>query len=221
MPRKKKLKWPDMKCKHRHTIRTHPQCFHGDKLIDESFWYENLKVGSLDIESTGFKANFDFMLSWALKEHGPKGKLYYDIMKPKEFQYKDVDKRITRSLLKAIADFDVLVTYYGTGFDIPFIRTRSLKHGLRFPSMGEKKHIDVYYTVRSKLKLHRSSLDAATTFLGIEGKTHLEPDQWFFAKLGNKKALKYVLTHNKEDVFILERLFNIMKYYTKYTKRSL
>ena len=102
--------------------------------------------------------------------------------------------------------YDVIMTYYGTRFDIPFIRTRALYHGTYFPMYKQKSHKDLYYVVRSKLKLHRSSLQAATEFFGIDGKTRIKPEYWQKARWGDKKSLKYVYDHNVADVEILELL---------------
>jgi uncharacterized protein YprB with RNaseH-like and TPR domain len=70
----------------------------------------------------------------------------------------------------------------------------------------QKSHKDLYYVVRSKLKLHRSSLMAATEFFGIDGKTRIKPEYWQKARWGDKKSLKYVYDHNVADVEILELL---------------
>ena len=62
--------------------------------------------------------------------------------------------------------YDVIFTYYGTRFDIPFIEHVHCIINI-FPLYKQKSHKDLYYVVKSKLKLHRSSLQAATEFFGI------------------------------------------------------
>jgi uncharacterized protein YprB with RNaseH-like and TPR domain len=162
-------------------------------------------IGYLDIESTGFSANIDVMLSWCIKGRGDK-KVAGACITREELMSETSDARIVELLVEEMNKYDVIMTYYGTRFDIPFIRTRALYHGTHFPLYKTKSHKDLYYVVRSKLKLHRSSLMAATEFFGIDGKTRIKPEYWQKARWGDKKSLKYVYEHNIADVEILEDL---------------
>jgi len=78
----------------------------------------------------------------------------------------------------------------------------------------------LYYTVKSKLKISKKSLDNACDYLGISGKTQVDRAMWRKAKYGNKKALDYVLDHNMGDVVILEELHNRIDFTRKWTRRS-
>lgn len=208
----------DERCIHRHTRESHPSCFRKGALARQ-FWYKNLKMGFLDIETTDFKANKAFILSWAIKER--EGPVVFDVVNRKEIFDFDFDKRVTKNLVDEINKYDILVTYYGTGFDVPFMRTRSLLWEYDFPVYGQVYHFDLYYRVRNLLQLHRNSLDAATRFFEIEGKNHLDIDTWHKAAYGHKASLAYVLDHNVNDVIILEGLFDKLEVYSKWAKRSL
>ena len=170
-------------------------------------------IGYLDIETTGLKANVDIMLSWAIKTRD-KDEVVSDVIKKSEVFNGKYDYRIMESLIKALKKYDLIMTYYGTGFDVPFMRTRALDHDLPFPKFRNLSHKDIYYLVRSKLQLTRSSLKTATQFLGIDGKTNLDPRIWRDARYGNKEALAYVLEHNVADVEILENLHKKIEKYT-------
>ena len=209
------------KCKHSHTIITHPNCF-------PKYWYEDEghRIGYLDIEASGLSANQAWMLSWAIKDRDdtiPN----YDFVRQDEFFEKpgkinlNYDKRVVKTLLDEMKNYTVLVTYYGTGFDIPFIRTRAMKYGLRFPYYGEISHIDLYYQVRSKMSLNRNSLAQATEFLEISGKTHLNFSYWGLAAMSDKKSMEKLVEHNTADVEILEDLHYRLEPYCKSTKKSL
>ena len=51
-------------------------------------------------------------------------------------------------------------------------------------------------------------MDDACRFFGIPSKaTPLNPDIWQDALCGEKKAIDYILQHNKEDVISLEKLW--------------
>ena len=183
-------------------------------------WYRDAQIGHLDIETSNLVANAGFMLSWAIKVTG--NKTLSDCIRGAEIRdAKSFDKRLCKSLLAALGELDVVTTYWGTGFDIPFIRTRCLGWGLPFPRYGQMAHLDLFYASRSLLKLHRRSLEAACAFFGIEGKTHLDMEVWFRARVGHGPSLRYVLEHNRADAEILEQLWFKLEPYRKWTRKSL
>jgi uncharacterized protein YprB with RNaseH-like and TPR domain len=208
------------RCIHRHSKESHPNCFRRG-LTAKLRWYEEegLTLATLDIETSHLKANLGFMLSWCLKYRG--GKVVSNIVTKKEIFDGTLDKRIVKSLLDELKNVDVVISYYGTGFDIKFFRSRALYWKYLFPAYGSIFHFDVYYRARALLATHRKSLDAVTTFFGIEGKTPIKLATWQKAMYGDKKALKEVLVHNVEDVKITEELFDLLEDYSKWTRRSL
>lgn len=209
------IKFMTGRCRHSHYYREHPNCF-----IEEQDYPQ--KVGFLDIETSGFQGNYHIMLSYAIKEAGKKGKTYARTITKDELRSPTFDKNLVKDCLTDMLKFDKVVTYYGTGFDIPFLRTRALKFNLDFPLYGFVEHADCYYMAKSKLKLHRNSLDAVTRHLGIEGKNHVVGDEWLKAYMhGDKKALKYILEHNIIDVEILEKVFDKLKLYMRESKKSI
>jgi uncharacterized protein YprB with RNaseH-like and TPR domain len=235
-------------CNHRHNIENHPRCFvsgnvnleQAEALYKENGepWYklDGLRIGYLDIESDGLKADFSTMLTWCIKEKD--GDVTYDMIKKEElFAGVDPDKRLVKSCIQEMQKYKIIVTYYGTGFDIPFIRSKALHYDLCFPSytfveqelkngntrvltLPELYHFDIYYTVKSKLNLSRKSLDSACDYLHIEGKTPLSKEAWRLAKYGNAEALAQVLEHNTMDVAILEKLHNKLEPFQKWGKKS-
>lgn len=180
--------------------------------------YETVKIGHLDIETSNLEGNAGFMLSWAIKVTGedkPRG----DCIKGSEIRdAKSFDKRICTSLVENLRELDVITTYWGTGFDVPFMRTRCMGWDLPFPGYGTLVHWDLFYKVRSKLKLHRNSLASACAFFGIQGKTNLDMEIWFKARVGHDKSLGYVYEHNLGDVEILEKLWAKLEPHSKWTR---
>jgi uncharacterized protein YprB with RNaseH-like and TPR domain len=174
----------------------------------------------LDIESTNLNADFGFMLTWCLKER-ENPQIISDYVTPKDIQEGIFDKRILQTLIKTMKKYHIIYGYYSTGFDIPFVRARALYWNLGFPMFGSVNHIDIYYQVRSRLKIHSNRLESACALLGIKGKTHLDGPTWIRAMSGNGAAIKYILDHNKQDVKILERLHERIEPYFKGTKKSI
>lgn len=208
----------EQRCIHRHTIKTHPNCFR--KGLIKYDWWTDKKIAYLDIETSDLKADFGIILTWCLKFRNDK-KIYSGVITKKDIDNRTFDKRIIKELLDLLKDVDVIVTYYGTNFDIPFLRTRAEKWRLWFPKFGDIYHWDLYYKVKRLFKTHRKNLATITHFLGIDGKTPIETDMWFEAQYGDKKALKEVLVHNEYDVIILEKLHDRIEDYTRWEKRSL
>lgn len=201
------------RCKHGHKYIEHPACY-----VKEQG--REIRIGYLDIESASLKADVDIMLSYVIKTRDS-DEYKFDFVRKDELFDLSWDKRICKKLINDMLYYDVIITYYGTKFDIPFIRSRCLYWKLPFINFGLVKHKDVYYMVKRLLKLHRSTLEAATKFLGIAGKNHVELETWVRAKYGDEKAMEYVLDHNLKDCAILERLHKKLEAFDKGTIKSI
>lgn len=203
-------------CKHRAPYSVHPSCFVRE--IQEGG--KKQVIGVLDIEFDNLKADFGTILTYAIKVLNHK-KIYTGRIYKKDLMGFDFDKRIVSNLIRDLNKFDEVITYYGTKCDIPYIRTRALCYDIDFPFYGFIKHIDLFYQVKYKLSLHRNSLASACYFFGIEEKNNVDMDIWRKAKLGDKKSLDWVLDHNIRDVIATEKLYHILKNYSRKTSRSL
>lgn len=182
----------------------------------------NKRVGHLDIESNQLNATFGSMISWCIKEDG--GKVLCDYLRKEDYAVPNklqIDKRITESLVEALSQFDVITTYYGEGFDLPFIRSRAIYHGIQFPQYGSIISIDLWKIVRAKLRLHSNRLDVVGEFLGVNSKTKLDPATWVKAVFGDTKAVAEIVEHNKQDVITLEKVYNKIKPYSAGVRRSI
>jgi len=201
------------RCKHGHLYAEHPACYVKEKK-------NKVKIGYLDIETSNLTADFGIMLSYAIKERG-KNKIYCGTITKKEIESGELDKNLVKKCIDDMNKFDIIMGYYSTKFDIPFLRSRAMYWGLDFPVYGELQHKDVWYMVRAKMRLHSSRLETACKHLGIKGKTHLDGLYWIKALSGDDKALEYILDHNKKDVIILEKLHDKIKDFVKNTTRPL
>lgn len=234
-----------LRCIHRHTIDEHPSCFYKglikyptDKLFEKysgQLWYNypDYRIGYLDIEVDNLNADFGTVLSWCIKEKG--GELYSSVITKKElFGEIDVDKRLVKELIKTMKKFKIIIGYNSTNFDLPYIRTKALRYNFDFPgfklvknsddsfsNVPELFHFDLYFTVRSKLRLSSKSLANVCDYLKIPGKTPIDKDVWRLAKYGNEQALKTVLEHNRYDVIILEKLHELLEPIRKWIRTPL
>lgn len=197
---------------HRHSYLSHYNCFLKERPPTEE------KIAILDIEASDLVADFGIMLTWCLKVYGT-DEIISGVITKKDLDNAvpgQEDARITKELVKALSKFDKIITYYGKGYDAPFIRTRALACGIEFPTYGMVKHVDLYFMVRHRLRLRRNGLvNACKAVLGSTEKTHLDGATWRLAGRGDKKALEYVLEHNKADVRDTEKLFDKMKHFVR------
>ena len=184
------------RCKHGHSHLEHPQCYTTPPE----------KIGFFDIETSNLNADFGIMLSYAIKEW--KGKTIGRVIRANELKSPTHDKKLVEECLRDMRKFDRVIGYYSTNFDIPYVRSRAMRHNLSFPVYREVLHTDVFYWVKSKMNLHRKRLQVVCDFLGIPSKGHaMNPNMWTSALTGDKKSLEWIWVHNVEDVESLEKVY--------------
>jgi len=221
------------KCKHRHYYLEHWNCFLQEKpKVPDGKQYSNLcsissggeRVGFLDIETSNLDANFGIIYTYCIKD-SRSSRIYYDLITKEDidkYPADKTDKRVVQHLTQDFLLFDRIVTHYGRRFDIPFIRTRALVCGVDFPYFGSISNDDTWCIARRKLKLNSNRQDIIDrTLFGTTNKTRVEAKYWIAAQRGNKKALNYILDHNKRDVIALERVWNKLKDFVSKTNCSI
>lgn len=164
-----------------------------------------------DIEASDLNANFGRMLTFGFKFAGDKK---VRIVSLRDYISRGIGyHKAERSLLQEMSEVwlsaDIVVSWYGEGFDFRFMNSRLLKHGL--PPLPRTAHIDLWKTSRYDLHIHSNRLEAASEFFGVNTKTRLNPDKWLAAREGDSSSLKYIEDHNREDVLTLERMYYILR----------
>ena len=165
-----------------------------------------MKVCFFDIEAGGLKSPFDQVICCAFKEYGKNP--YVLTRKASDTK----DKVLCQSIKEELEKYDVLVSYYGLGYDKCFISGRLLKYGLK--PLKRQLHIDCYRIAKKMFRwtLHSLRLVVICEHLGIKGKTRVEPEIWeqfkYEASLGKQKPLKQIVEHCLGDVITLEKAFD-------------
>lgn len=203
-------------CEHKHTYLTHYACYLRDHPDLE-------RLGFLDIEASNLDADFGIILSWCIKDANSKkiheGRITrHDI---ESAEAGDEDKRVVQELVGNLKYFDHVVTYYGTKFDIPYIRTRAVACGVDFPVFGTLKHTDLYYIVRHRFKLSSNRLEnACRVIMKKTQKTRIDSKFWRGGARGDEASLAYILDHNRKDVLDLEALYQKVILFSRKVERS-
>lgn len=218
--KKAEIGWlADNTCKaHRHSYLEHYSCYLSEQPDRQE------KVGFLDIEASNLKADFGIILSYCIKTGG-KDEMLSSVLTLEDIQKAkagDEDKRVVQNIIRDMQKYDRIVTFYGTRFDIPYIRTRALMMDLPFPGYGTLKHTDDYFIMRHRFCLSSNRLENSTRcLLGKTEKTRIENKFWRGGVRGDKASLDYILDHNEKDVLDLEKLHNKIIYYARRSDNSI
>lgn len=151
-------------------------------------------------------ADLGFLLCMGWKEFGSKKVHLESISKFNDGTWMD-DGPLAERCGEILREADMWVTYNGIKCDVPFLQTRLLLN--RKPLLPPVAHKDLIYTVRHKLKLSRNSLLAVQDALELdEKKTPVKLMQWLKTVVKrDKKALEEIEHHCKQDVLVLERVY--------------
>lgn len=195
------------RCKHGRSYVEHYRCYQADH--PETAETTPERIGFLDIECSNLKSDFGIVLTWCIKDSAT-GRIFEDYLRPSDVKRGVEDARIVRSLIECMKRFHLIVSFYGSRFDVPFIRGRSFAHRIPFPPYGSIKHKDLYFLIRSKFStLSSRGLENSTRqLLGKTSKTRLDAKFWRDGLRGDPKAIRYILDHNRADVIDTERLYH-------------
>jgi DNA polymerase elongation subunit (family B) len=118
---------------------------------------------------------------------------------------KQSDKKMLQDFIKVVDTADELVGHNGDKFDLAWIRTRCLYHGIQmFPSYTT---IDTLKIARSKFKFNSNRLNYIADFLGIGQKIKTDFDLWKNIALKNDQtALAKMVKYCKMDVILLQKV---------------
>ena len=215
MKKEEIIKLSKGRCSHGHNFLEHYSCYLQEKQKNDTF-----KVGFFDIEASNLRADFGIVLCYCIKNSW-EDKIVERCITKKELS-KSLDKEVIKQLIEDFKQYDMIVGFYSTKFDVPFVRTRALVHGLAFPEFGELYHRDAYYMVRNKFCLSSNRLENSCRVLtGKTDKTRIDSDHWLHALQGQKASLDYIVEHCQYDVLDLEKLYNKVTPFTKMVKKSL
>lgn len=207
----------DHRCQeHGHRYLSHFSCFLKDEGIEE-------KVGFMDIECSNLQPGFGIVLTWAIMDRKSKN-VTCGVITKKELFSSDEDKKLIARGITEMRRYDRLVLHYGrnTKFDIPFLRTRAIMHGLDFPKPKEIWITDTHDICKQVLKVHsRRQNVIAETLFGETIKTRIDHKCWRKALQGDPDSLKYIVDHNIKDVKELARIYEAMVPYYRVSHSSI
>ncbi len=163
-----------------------------------------LRIVILDIETSSLEADAGVIVGAGLMNEDGKSE-YLQARKTTE------EKSLLAKLTKRLESFDVVVTWNGRGFDLPFLTTRLLKHKMDPRPVLRKMHLDLNEVVKSRLRLTFTYLDHVCEFFEIKrdkGPMGLEVPQLFVKALeGDENALNIIREHCLDDLRVTREVF--------------
>lgn len=152
-----------------------------------------------------------FMLTWAAKWLD-EDRIFFGRLTSAEAKAQD-DTRIVSKLGELVRQADVAVAHNGDRFDVPKLNTRLLLQGQE--PLGPVRTIDTLKKAKSTFRFASNKLDYIAQQLGVGAKLPTGFDLWVRAYHGEAKALREMDHYCRQDVKVLEGVFNKMRPYVK------
>ena len=123
-----------------------------------------------------------------------------------QWDHKQNDKKMLEAFVKVANTADEMIGHNGDKFDLAWIRTRCLFHGIgMFPKYST---IDTLKVARSKFKFNSNKLNYIADFLGIGQKIKTDFSLWKNIVLEkDPKAMEAMIKYCKKDVVLLEKVY--------------
>ena len=128
------------------------------------------------------------------------------------------ERKALEWLREKLKGCDELVTWYGSGFDIPFLCTRALIHKIDLSELDEIQMLDLCQWSRARLLLSSYSLESVARFLEINGGKGFKEFHgtdilalFKLAERGDNEARKLIIEHCKDDIVVLKLVHEKLK----------
>lgn len=156
----------------------------------------------VDIEASNLKADFGTVVVVSIKPYKGKTKTFF--AKPGN------DKRLMQEVREELNKYPVWVTFYGKLFDVPFMNSRLLVHGM--PPLDKKHHIDLYWVIKGQTALSRRNQGHLLSWLeSKQSKMSVSPNVW--ANMAQSDtALPTLVKRCESDVAGLQSLYDKTKH---------
>jgi uncharacterized protein YprB with RNaseH-like and TPR domain len=167
------------------------------------------RVLIFDLETTNLSADFGWIICWGWKWLGEKNAHVKSVLDFKHGAYV-TDKHLLTQIYGEVKQADLVVGWYSSRFDWPYLQSRLLlAQGRILPPIP---HVDGWWTARKKLKLHSNRLDSVQKFLQLPTpKTAILPTHWTLAQQGHHQSIEYIKQHCYYDVECLEQAYLVLR----------
>lgn len=121
------------------------------------------------------------------------------------------DEKLLRAFVPVLAKADEIVGHNHTRFDMPWIKTRCVYHGIKVSSLG--KEVDTLQWAKRVFRFNSNKLSYISEFLGVGNKIKTDFELWRGVMNGDDKALRQMIRYCKQDVRLTEDVFHKLQSY--------
>lgn len=147
------------------------------------------------------------VMCWAAKWYG-KPEMYF------KSTYHCSARKMLAPIHTMLSEADAVIHYNGRRFDIPTLNKEFILHGFKPPAPF--KQVDLLETAKSQFRFPSNKLDYVAQALGVGKKvSHTGHDLWVQCMAGNEKAWSLMEKYNRQDVILLEKVYNKLKPWIK------
>jgi hypothetical protein len=115
------------------------------------------------------------------------------------------DKKMTIAFVNIMNQADEIIGHNGDRFDIPWVRTRALVHGIE--SVPRWRSLDTLKSVRANLKLPSNRLGDIGQYFKLGEKIRVDGDLWEDIVFGKGKRMDEMIKYCEQDVLLLQRVY--------------
>jgi uncharacterized protein YprB with RNaseH-like and TPR domain len=170
------------------------------------------KILIYDVETTDLDSDWGTLLCVGYKWLGDKNPTTLSILDYPGESIID-DQNLVKAFNKVLAEAEMVITYFGKGFDQPWLIGKFLEY--RLQALPNVPHVDLFFTAKSNLHVSRKSLDNLVSYFQLGKKYWVTHRDWKLAKAGDERAIKEVIKHCYVDVNLTEKLYTLLRPYIR------
>src|SRR5437762_2950622 len=149
-----------------------------------------MRIAFTDGEMTNLSPRFGQLLCACILDYDPQHKQGFNLRTLKLNNFRGRrwdDKGLAMAWRDALEEYDIIVTWNGRQFDVPFLNARLARWNLR--PLRSPRHEDLMYTARHHMRcmgVPNSKLATIAQHLGLPvQKSELLPEHWVMAAGGH------------------------------------
>lgn len=162
------------------------------------------KICFMDLEATALDADVGYLVGGGFMDEKGRFKWFYADTPSKE-------KETLSSIIEYLTKHNIVFTWNGSRFDIPFLAARALRHNLRAELIYRPSHLDLAEFIRSYLKISFVNLYHVARFLNIPKDTSVEgidvPSLYLKAVKNDKRSITKIKKHCRDDLEVLRKIY--------------
>ncbi len=168
-----------------------------------------------DIETTGFSPKNSFVYLIGMAERSNNAIEITQFLADKRTE----EAAVLSAFFENLKSVRTLITFNGTGFDLPFLKARAALYGISH-SLDDFSPLDLYKLTGKFAHLFHlpdKKQKSVEKFLGVEredkyGGGELIPVYYAYEKQRNPQSEELLLLHNYEDVLGMAKLLPLLSY---------